>query len=1177
MTARRDAAQHHGTRAWPARVSMLALGLFVLSSVAQPANAQETVTTRAGVHPDYGRMVFDWPSPVEFTASAAGTTLTIGFERAMTTDLGALARTLDDYVTQASLSADGQTVTAVLTGPMAVSSFRNDRSIVVDLRSDANAQPAQAPEPAAPEPPAADQSTAASAPSAGPVDGAPTVPIRIGEHPDYTRVVFDWSESVPYRVLSAGGQMAVVFDAPANFDVAALSGRLPDRVTAPTLSRPEGSTALVMNIPPEVGLRHFPLDTKVVVDVLRGPAANSQAPGDAVLVEAAPDAALPPLGRPEPEQVAEAAPEPEPEPVSEAPQAPDASEQQEVETAEETVEEVEPAPSAEELQRQAEEELRLAEEQQRQAEDEAARAAAASGELEFARPEQDDAEAGPPLVSFTFEWPEEVGAVVFRRAEFVWVVFDQRTTLDLAPLRAQGKPFIDRIEQLPIGGATVIRMRVPDRTVNPIVQRSGFDWIVDFRRMRLKPREQIEIVADADPDIGPHLIFMTNNPGRLMVVPDPSVGDDLRLAAFKGNGVGMDGLRRYPEFELLPSAQGIAVVSQADDVLVDRHFQGFSISGPEGLHISAVSPEAPVSTGVTLSSRRLFDFETWLRGDDTEFNKVRENLLLAVGEVPNDRKNEARLDVARFLLAHDFGPEALGVLQVVEGEDEELMGRNEVRALRGAANVLTGRAEDAKEDWNDPRLDGFAESSLWRGATLAASGNYKEANERFKAGDSVLSRYPFPLKGRLALLRVETALANRDVRAANAWLRQLEGDMDKLRRGEQAALNFYRGRVAAARTDFDLAIELWEELVDGNDRYNAARAEQNLINLEYKQEQIDIEQALERLEKLRYQWRGDRFELMVLRRLGELYLEMGDYFSGLQNYRMAVTFFPNDPIAEQLAQKMTDIFRALYLEDEADRLPPLKALALYEEFRELTPAGPDGDELVEKLGDRLVAVDLLERAAAQFSYLIRERLQGEDRARLGAKLALVQLLDEKPLESIRTITQTGVLDLPGQLQDDRRRILARAYFEIDDPAESIKLLAGDVSREADLLRREIYWKTAEWSEAARVLQRLTGVPPDDPAEGMPDENARYAIAWAAALHLDKDARGLEHLRGAYGAAMVNSSFADVFRFIVDPATAGATGGDFTSVLDQVTGTEQFDAFLENYRDKLIGGDESPFS
>ena len=73
-------------------------------------------------------------------------------------------------------------------------------------------------------------------------------------------------------------------------------------------------------------------------------------------------------------------------------------------------------------------------------------------------------------------------------------------------------------------------------------------------------------------------------------------------------------------------------------------------------------------------------------------------------------------------------------------------------------------------------------------------------------------------------------------------------------------------------------------------------------------------------------------------------------------------------------------------------MQPLTALALYDEYRELTPAGSEGDEMIGRLADRLVGVDLLDRAVALPDHQIKFRLKGEKRAEAGTKLALVHLV-----------------------------------------------------------------------------------------------------------------------------------------------------------------------------------------
>ena len=42
---------------------------------------------------------------------------------------------------------------------------------------------------------------------------------------------------------------------------------------------------------------------------------------------------------------------------------------------------------------------------------------------------------------------------------------------------------------------------------------------------------------------------------------------------------------------------------------------------------------------------------------------------------------------------------------------------------------------------------------------------------------------------------------------------------------------------------------------------------------------------------------------------------------------------------------MIDFFASLYLEDKADSMSPITAIALYDEFRELTPPGEKGAEM----------------------------------------------------------------------------------------------------------------------------------------------------------------------------------------------------------------------------------------
>src|SRR5690606_16535147 len=156
------------------------------------------------------------------------------------------------------------------------------------------------------------------------------------------------------------------------------------------------------------------------------------------------------------------------------------------------------------------------------------------------------------------------------------------------------------------------------------------------------------------------------------------------------------------------------------------------------------------------------------------------------------------------------------------------------------------------------------------------------------------------------------------------------------------------------------------------------------VDLQLAEEAITAAEAVEMLDRLRYVWRGDGLEFRILRRLGELEIAAGRYRDGPATLQRAAAHFPDDPGAPELADQMRAAFRELYLKGSADALRPVTAIALFKEFRELVPAGKQGDEMIRRLADRLVAVDLLENAAGLLQHQVAYRVEGPAKGELGA-------------------------------------------------------------------------------------------------------------------------------------------------------------------------------------------------
>jgi len=1172
--------------------AFLVLAALVIASAAYG----EDVGVRGWSHAKFGRLVFDWPVAVTYTAQISGRRLTVNFNKPVSTQFSTALQNLREYISNASLARNGRTVRFSLAGDFSLRSFKNDNAIVLDMRRIKNDQARISP-----------------------------LAVRVGEHPNYTRLVFDWKGAVDYEAALIDGRLQLRFDKSAVVQLGALNRQLPQGFGAASASNNDSGLVLNMPVPGAPRLRHFRSGTKVVVDLLV--AADGAKSVATPTASASPKPAPPKTSRSELLDTArKAIANAKKKQAGNGPKrllpklAPAAEVLQE---SSQTVEKKAPAddvaPKKDTEAKTASESAGTAASEVKASQkavlaetaeaagkpnttnenlpSEAALAENATSAVKEATPKEAvsnpkgsgfiakafrEAKSGPSgesasLVSLIFEWPEPVGAAVFARAGFIWVLFDKRATINLAPLRAAGKGLVSRIEQLPVGNATVLRM-VPADGMSPYTRRDGTNWVVDFQRGRIRPEIQIGIDADSEAEGGARIFFPAVDTGTVIRLPDPEVGDLIQAATIKASGHGIQGQRAYPEFQILASAQGLAVVGLNDDVELDKASGGLVLSAPDGLHISGVSPDAGVGrTGKSGRARRIFKLAQWRDAGEKDYFEARQKLQEAVSRQPRQRRDKSRLRLAQFYFARGLGPEAKGVLQVFERSDAGTSTTPEFKALKGAVAALNNELDVAARNLSDPRLDKFEEVSLWRGVTAARSERWKQAQLLFKQGDSVLHGYPNSLKEKLGLLRVETALKARDSGSAGRWLKALDMQAEGMSRGDLATLRYLQGRHAFVEQDIDRASDLWSELRTSGDTWNAARAELSLVNMGLLQNTIEQEEAIERLERLRFKWRGDELEMQILRRLGGLYLDRNDYRGGLGTYRVIATYFPSHQDTKRIAQTMTDTFKKLYLDGNADELPPLTALALYDEFRELTPAGQDGNQMIQKLSERLVKVDLLNRAADLLEHQVKFRLQGEERAQVGAKLALIRLLDRNPKKAVEALRMTVFPRLPEQLGDDRRRIQARATFEIGEVDKAVELLAGDVSRNADLLRADIQWKSENWGEAAKVLQRLAG---DPPSEGTTFDrsDAQVVLNWAVALRLDSDESGLEVVRALYGSAMAASPLSKAFQFIASASSVNEPL-DLETITTRIADDGVFDAFLTEYladnKKRLLGSPVAP--
>jgi hypothetical protein len=475
------------------------------------------------------------------------------------------------------------------------------------------------------------------------------------------------------------------------------------------------------------------------------------------------------------------------------------------------------------------------------------------------------------------------------------------------------------------------------------------------------------------------------------------------------------------------------------------------------------------------------------------------------------------------------------------------------------------RLQEAGSDFSNASLDGVDEGALWRAALEATRGDPQAASAELLRTAPIALGYPFAVRIVLTRLAVEAALAADNAPAASSYLDVLRSEpRGGISRGHLALLE---GRLRALEGDHDAALAKWAEAEHSSDRPSRAAAALERIRMQLERDEITTEDGLEALEALHHAWRGGAFEFTVLRQLARLFGDLGEHRRQLTTLRQVATSFAAHPQAGEVTAEMTAAFEKLYLGGGADALGPLSAIALFDEFRELTPPGDKGNEMMRRLADRLVAVDLLDRAALLLEDQVRHRLRGPEQARIGARLALVYLLDQKPEQTLKALEASAVADMPADLGRQRRHLGARALADLQRFDEALLLLGDDHATDADLIRADVFWKIQDWKQADHVLARLALNAGARAGEALDDAQARYVLNRAVALTLDADEEELARLRQDHGQAMEAGPYADAFRLIAAARIESAT--DVRALIQTgVREAEGFQAFLAAYRERL---------
>jgi len=739
-------------------------------------------------------------------------------------------------------------------------------------------------------------------------------------------------------------------------------------------------------------------------------------------------------------------------------------------------------------------------------------------------------------VALAFTWGAPVGAAVFRRGDAVWVIFDTAARMDMSRARDLGPAGEARWAVGP--DYTAIRIPAPENlTVS--AKGEGATWTVTIGGPTAATQS---VEVDRDDTAEATLVARMAGATKTVWLTDPMVGDRFAAVTALAPGKGFADTRQTVDLTLLPTAQGLAIETPTDDLTIKAEGDLVTLSRPNGLTLSppsmaleaAAPPQAHAPQKAEFPALILTDWaDVGEEGFSTRYRKLQDAAALeSIAASDNPRAPiEDRLAFVRFLVGSGLGFEAVGVVNAMFAQTPSLQGEPELRGLRGAARASIGRLEEATLDFSSGALAGDPSTKVWQGWLAAERGDWQEARQAFTGGAAAIDDFPPVWRARFGAAHAMAALETGDLNASKALLAY--SFSQNAPAADQLTARLVQAKLFELEGATDRALAVYKAIgrapLDGI----ATPAKLGVIRIELAKGTMTPTAAAAQLEQLKWRWRGDATELSVIRTLGGLYLSQGRYREALDTLRGAGKRLGDLPGAVELQTDLSNAFRALFLDGAADGLQPVQALALFYDFRDLTPVGADGDEMVRRLARRLVDVDLLDQAAELLKYQVDNRLEGVAKAQVATTLATVLLMDRQPEPALQAIWSSRSTLLPTALSAERRALEARALMDLGRFDHALETLDGDRSPEAQQVRADIFWKQENWAGAAALYESRLGERFKNTATALTPAEESQVIRAGVGYSLARDAGALGRLSRNYGPFEARAKAGPAMRIALD--------------------------------------------
>ena len=675
--------------------------------------------------------------------------------------------------------------------------------------------------------------------------------------------------------------------------------------------------------------------------------------------------------------------------------------------------------------------------------------------------------------SFEFKFKDDYKYALFKREGYLWFAFNSipfYTNIKKSRLSKL-------IQTVSSKGNLVFKVKVPNY-IHPEIKFIHDKLVIHFGTNKITGERFNDPIVDGN-EYGEKITVNGINNKGLIVVEDSVIGDNLLIITTKPDGRSIKKDYIYNDFQLLETYKGITIVPFTDNISVINTKDGNISIGDASIIKKFDNNEEIISDNKNKILKYdiekggvIYQLSKWHGASD--YNVELKKITKIINSNSQD-KLESRFKLVELYLAHKMYQEALSYLNYIRDIYDystksvryrllyvlALYMNNEFNKASNLLNSITIEIFDDKQKEEIEFWKQFIKNKTTDNSNILTS--CMEYIDRF-------IRYYDHLQEEIFLSELQSAinLGNIDLAMKLSYYIGKKIKLDNLN-----YYNILKARLMVAKGDIEDGIQLLSSIfISENDDKNKALALFEKINIMETQGLINTDDAITELEEIKFISRIDsKFEIELLYKMGALYKKKEDFYNTFSKWQEMIKYYPTSKYVFMVNKEMGKLFEYLFVGEGIEKIDNIESIRLYYEFEELIPIGRLGIEIVMEVVDRLLEINLLEKAIDLVKHMVEFRLTGKEKLIYVLKLASLYMEDSKIDEAQELLDNYDFINLQDVFYREYIYLNAKISIQKKEYQLAIDYLDGIFSERAQDVKEEVYWISKDWLPLMQMLER----------------------------------------------------------------------------------------------------------